>query len=53
MQEAHSIHGLGRCSGEENGNPLQHSYLKNPMEPDEPDGLQSMVSQKSQTSLST
>jgi len=27
-----SIPGLGRSSGEGNGNPLQYSYLENPME---------------------
>ena len=27
-----SIPGLGRSSGEENGTPLQYSYLKNPMD---------------------
>ena len=27
-----SIPGLGRSPGEENGNPLQHSYLENPMD---------------------
>ena len=27
-----SIPGLGRCPGEENGNPLQYSCLGNPME---------------------
>ena len=27
-----SIPGLGRLPGEENGNPLQHSYLGNPMD---------------------
>ena len=27
-----SIPGLGRSSGEENGNPLQYSYLENPMD---------------------
>ena len=26
------IPGLGRSPGEENGNPLQYSYLENPME---------------------
>ena len=26
------IPGLGRCPGEGNGNPLQHSYLENPRE---------------------
>ena len=29
MQETGSIPGLGRSSGEENGNPLQYSCLKN------------------------
>ena len=27
-----SIPGLGRVSGEENGNPLQYSCMKNPMD---------------------
>ena len=27
-----SIHGSGRSPGEENGNPLQYSYLENPMD---------------------
>ena len=27
-----SIHGLGRCHGEGNGNPLQYSCLGNPMD---------------------
>ena len=27
-----SIPGLGRCPGEGNGNPLQYSCLKNPMD---------------------
>ena len=27
-----SVPGLGRSSGEENGNPLQYSYLGNPMD---------------------
>ena len=27
-----SIHGSGRSPGEENGNPLQYSYLGNPMD---------------------
>ena len=39
-----SIPGLGRSSGEGNGNPLQYSCLENPM--DEPGGLQSMGSQR-------
>ena len=40
-----SIPGLGRYSGEGNGNPLQSSWLGNPMI-EEPGGLQSMVSQR-------
>ena len=30
--DASLIPGLGRCSGEGNGNPLQYSCLKNPMD---------------------
>ena len=30
--EAHSMPGLGRSPGEGNGNPLQYSCLKNPMD---------------------
>ena len=44
-----SIPGLGRSPGEGNGNPLQYSCLKNPMEifhGEEPDGLQSVGSQR-------
>ena len=37
--DASSIPGLGRPSGEGNGNPLQYSYLDNSKEPG---GLQSM-----------
>ena len=44
------IPGSGRCPGEGNGTPLQYSCLENPTE--EPGGLQSMGSQKSQTHLS-
>ena len=43
-----SIPGLGRSSGEGNGNALQHSCLGNPMDTGMW-GLQSMESQKSQT----
>ena len=39
-----SIPGLGRSSGEGNGNPLQYSCLENPME--EHGRLQSMGSQR-------
>ena len=40
-----SIPGSGRFPGEENGNPLQYSCLKNPMDR-EPGRLQSMGSQR-------
>ena len=40
-----SISGLGRSSGEGNGNPLQYSCLENPMM-EEPGGIQSMGSQR-------
>ena len=33
------IPGLGRTPGEEQGNPLQYSCLKNPMDKEEPGGL--------------
>ena len=32
MGDPGSIPGLGRSSGEGNGNPLQFSYLENPMD---------------------
>ena len=41
------IPGLGRSSGEGNGNPVQYSCLENSMD-EELGGLQSMGSQKSQ-----
>ena len=31
IRDAVSIPGSGRCPGEGHGNPLQYSYLKNPM----------------------
>ena len=31
IRDAHSIPGLGRSPGEGHGNPLQYSYLENPM----------------------
>ena len=31
-KDAGSIPGLGRSHGEGNGNPLQYSYLENPMD---------------------
>ena len=40
-----SIPGLGRFPGEGNGNPLQSSFLENPMD-EEPGGLQSTGSQR-------
>ena len=40
-----SIPGLGRSSGEGNGNPLQYSCLENPWT-EEPGGLQSTESQR-------
>ena len=46
-----SIPGSGRSLGEENGNPLQYSYLGNPWT-QEPGMLQSTGSQKSRTPLS-
>ena len=41
-----SIPGLERSPGEENGYPLQYSHLMNPMDREEPGGLQSMGSQR-------
>ena len=43
MQE---IPGLGRSPGEGNGSPLQYSCLGNPMDREEPGGLQSMGLQR-------
>ena len=40
------IPGLGRSSGERNGNPLQYSCLENPMDREEPGGVQSMGSKR-------
>ena len=45
LRDASSIPGLGRSSGEGNGNPLQYSCLENYMVR-EPGGLQSMGSQR-------
>ena len=47
-----SIPGSGRFLGEGNGNPLQYSCLRSPMDEEKPGGLQSMGSQKSWTCLS-
>ena len=49
--DAGSIPGSGRSPGEGNSNPLQYSCLGNLMA-EEPGGLQSMGSQKTQTRLS-
>ena len=38
--------GSGRPPGEGNGNPLQYSCLENPMDREEPGGLQSTGSQR-------
>ena len=40
------IPGSGRSSGGRNGNPLQYSCLENPIDREEPGGLQSMGSQR-------
>ena len=42
VEDTDSIPGLGRSPGEGNGNPLQYSYLENPMDR----GLQSIESQR-------
>ena len=36
MVDPGSIPGLGRSSGDGNGNPLQYSYLENPMDSNPP-----------------
>ena len=41
-----SMTALGRSPGEGNGNPFQYSCLGNPMDTEEPGGLQSMGSQR-------
>ena len=43
--------GLGKSPGGRHGNPLQYSYLENPMETEEPSSLQSTRVTKSQTQL--
>ena len=47
------IPGLGRSPGEENGNPLRYSCLENPLDSEEPGGLESMGSQRSSHDLLT
>ena len=44
--DVNSIPGLGRSPGEGNGNPLQYSFLENPMDRGTWRGLQSMGSQR-------
>ena len=44
--ELGSILGLGRSAGEGNGNPLQYYCLGNPMDTEEPGGLQSVGLQR-------
>ena len=46
VRDTSSIPGLGRSSGGGHGNPLQCSRLENPMDREEPGGLQSMGSQR-------
>ena len=50
--DAGSIPGLGRSSGEGNGNPLQYSCLENPWT-EEPGRLQSMGLQRVRHDLAT
>ena len=40
------IPGLGRSPGEANGNPHQYSCLENPLDSEEPGGLESMGLQR-------
>ena len=51
MGDLGSIPGWGRSLGEGNGNPLQYPCQGNPMDREEPGGLESMGSQMSQTRL--
>ena len=44
IRDLGSIPGLGRSRAGEHGNPLQYSCLENPMDREEPDRLQSIVS---------
>ena len=44
IKDLGSIPGLGRSPAGEHGNPLQYSCLENPMDREEPDRLQSIVS---------
>ena len=51
--EADSIPQSGRSPGEGSGNPVQYSCLGNPMDMEEPGGLQSMGSQRVWHNLAT
>ena len=44
IRDTGSIPGSGRFPAGEHGNPLQYSCLENPMDREEPDRLQSIVS---------
>ena len=46
QEDASLIPGSGRSPGGGNGNPLEYSCLENPMDENEPAGLQSMGSQR-------
>ena len=46
LREAGSIPRSGRSPGGGHGNPLQYSCLENPMQEEEPGGLQSMGLQR-------
>ena len=48
-----SIPGSGRSPGEGNGNPIQYSCLENPMDREEPGGLQPTGSQRVRHDLET
>ena len=45
VRDMGSVPGSGRCPGGGHGNPLQYSYLEDPMD-EEPGGLQSIGSQR-------
>ena len=46
IRDSGLIHGLGRSPGGGHGNPFQYSCLENPMDKEEPGGLQSVESPK-------
>ena len=45
LRDASLTPGSGRSPGEEHGNPLQDTGLENPMDREEPEGLQSIALQ--------